>query len=165
MAESKSKKTKNTQEQQNQQENQGAQAQQNQQTNQGTQKQQNQQPNQKYTPRQFNYQVNPQDKVRSILGYVLVVCAIVFLCMDDTSKHSKFHCAQSICLWVVALASAILAVIPILGIVITACVSCAVFIFAVWGIIQVAQDTPNPALPLVGDIAYSIFGTTIEKGR
>ena len=124
-----------------------------------------QQPRQKYTPGKYNYQVIPEDKIKAILGYVIVVCAIVFLCIDDSGKHARFHYAQAICLWVVGIAGGILGIIPFLGIVIAAVVSCAVFVYAVWGIIKVAQDEPDPSLPVVGDVAHAIFGATIEKGR
>lgn len=124
-----------------------------------------QQPKQKYTPGKYNYQVNPDDKIKAILGYVIVICAIVFLCVDDSGKHARFHYAQAICLWVVGIAGGILGIIPFLGIVIAAIVSCAVFVLAVWGIIKVAQDETDPSIPVLGDIAYAIFGSTIEKGR
>ena len=141
-----------------------------QQTAQGAQQNQQyqqyyQQPRQKYTPGKYNYQVIPEDKIKAILGYVIVVCAIVFLCIDDSGKHARFHYAQAICLWVVGIAGGILGIIPFLGIVIAAVVSCAVFILAVWGIIKVAQDEADPSIPILGDVAYSIFGSTIEKGR
>ena len=141
-----------------------------QQTAQGAQQNQQyqqyyQQPRQKYTPGKYNYQVIPEDKIKAILGYVIVVCAIVFLCIDDSGKHARFHYAQAICLWVVGIAGGILGIIPFLGIVIAAVVSCAVFVYAVWGIIKVAQDEPDPSLPVVGDVAHAIFGATIEKGR
>ena len=141
-----------------------------QQTAQGAQQNQQyqqyyQQPRQKYTPGKYNYQVIPEDKIKAILGYVIVVCAIVFLCIDDSGKHARFHYAQAICLWVVGIAGGILGIIPFLGIVIAAVVSCAVFILAVWGIIKVAQDEADPSIPVLGDVAYAIFGSTIEKGR
>ena len=136
-----------------------------QQNYQQTNQQYYQAPKQKYTPGKYNYQVNPEDKIKAILGYVIVVCAIVFLCVDDSSKHARFHYAQAICLWVVGIAGGILGIIPFLGIVIAAIVSCAVFVYAVWGIIKVAQDEADPSLPVVGDVAHAIFGATIEKGR
>lgn len=124
-----------------------------------------QQPRQKYTPGKYNYQVIPEDKIKAILGYVIVICAIVFLCIDDSGKHARFHYAQAICLWVIAIAGGILGIIPFLGVVIAAVVSCAVFVLAVWGIIKVAQDEADPSIPVLGDVAYAIFGSTIEKGR
>ena len=124
-----------------------------------------QQPKQKYTPGKYNYQVIPEDKIKAILGYIIVICAIVFLCIDDSGKHARFHYAQAICLWVIAIAGGILGIIPFLGVVIAATVSCAVFVLAVWGIIKVAQDETDPSIPLLGDVTYSIFGSTIEKGR
>ena len=124
-----------------------------------------QQPRQKYTPGKYNYQVIPEDKIKAILGYVIVVCAIVFLCIDDSGKHARFHYAQAICLWIVGVAGGILGIIPFLGVVIAAVVSCAVFVLAVWGIIKVAQDEADPSIPVLGDVAYAIFGSTIEKGR
>ena len=124
-----------------------------------------QQPRQKYTPGKYNYQVIPEDKIKAILGYVIVICAIVFLCIDDSGKHARFHYAQAICLWVIGIAAGILGIIPFLGIVIAAVVSCAVFVLAVWGIIKVAQDEADPSIPVLGDVAYAIFGSTIEKGR
>ena len=124
-----------------------------------------QQPRQKYTPGKYNYQVIPEDKIKAILGYIIVICAIVFLCIDDSGKHARFHYAQAICLWVIAIAGGILGIIPFLGVVIAAIVSCAVFVLAVWGIIKVAQDEADPAIPVLGDVAYAIFGSTIEKGR
>ena len=117
-----------------------------------------QQPRQKYTPGKYNYQVIPEDKIKAILGYVIVICAIVFLCIDDSGKHARFHYAQAICLWVIAIAGGILGIIPFLGVVIAAVVSCAVFVLAVWGIIKVAQDEADPSIPVLGDVAYAIFG-------
>ena len=84
-----------------------------------------QQPRQKYTPGKYNYQVIPEDKIKAILGYVIVICAIVFLCIDDSGKHARFHYAQAICLWIVGVAGGILGIIPFLGVVIAAVVSCA----------------------------------------
>lgn len=136
-----------------------------QQNYQQTNQQYYQAPKQKYTPGKYNYQVIPEDKIKAILGYVIVVCAIVFLCIDDSGKHARFHYAQAICLWVVGIAGGILGIIPFLGVVIAAVVSCAVFVYAVWGIIKVAQDETDPSLPVVGDVAHAIFGATIEKGR
>ena len=124
-----------------------------------------QQPRQKYTPGKYNYQVIAEDKIKAILGYVIVICAIVFLCIDDSGKHARFHYAQAICLWIVGVAGGILGIIPFLGVVIAAVVSCAVFVLAVWGIIKVAQDEADPSIPVLGDVAYAIFGSTIEKGR
>ncbi len=124
-----------------------------------------QQPRQKYTPGKYNYQVIAEDKIKAILGYIIVICAIVFLCIDDSGKHARFHYAQAICLWVIAIAGGILGIIPFLGVVIAAIVSCAVFVLAVWGIIKVAQDETDPSIPVLGDVAYAIFGSTIEKGR
>ena len=124
-----------------------------------------QQPRQKYTPGKYNYQVIPEDKIKAILGYIIVICAIVFLCIDDSGKHARFHYAQAICLWIVGVAGGILGIIPFLGVVIAAVVSCAVFVLAVWGIIKVAQDEADPSIPVLGDVAYAIFGSTIEKGR
>lgn len=144
--------------------------QQTQQTEQNTQQNQQyqqyyQQPRQKYTPGKYNYQVIAEDKIKAILGYIIVICAIVFLCIDDSGKHARFHYAQAICLWVIAIAGGILGIIPFLGVVIAAIVSCAVFVLAVWGIIKVAQDETDPSIPVLGDVAYAIFGSTIEKGR
>ena len=138
---------------------------QNAQQNQQYQQQYYQQPKQKYTPGKYNYQVIPEDKIKAILGYVIVICAIVFLCIDDSGKHARFHYAQAICLWIVGVAGGILGIIPFLGVVIAAVVSCAVFVLAVWGIIKVAQDEADPSIPVLGDVAYAIFGSTIEKGR
>ena len=135
------------------------------QQNQQYQQQYYQQPKQKYTPGKYNYQVIAEDKIKAILGYIIVICAIVFLCMDDSGKHARFHYAQAICLWVVGVAGGILGIIPFLGVVIAAVVSCAVFVLAVWGIIKVAQDEADPSIPVLGDVAYAIFGSTIEKGR
>ena len=173
MAESKSKSTKKTTKKAESTAQQSAQsAQQNTQettqqaqANQQYQQQYYQQPKQKYTPGKYTYQVNPEDKIKAILGYIIVICAIVFLCIDDSGKHARFHYAQAICLWVIGIAGGILGIIPFLGIVIAAVVSCAVFVYAVWGIIKVAQDETDPSLPVLGDVAYAIFGSTIEKGR
>ena len=172
MAEAKkktTKKTTKTTEAQAQETTQNTQ-QQYQQTAQSTQQNQQyqqyyQQPKQKYTPGKYNYQVNPDDKIKAILGYIIVICAIVFLCVDDSSKHARFHYAQAICLWVIGVAGGILGIIPFLGIVVAAVVSCAVFVLAVWGIIKVAQDETDPSIPVLGDVTYAIFGSTIEKGR
>ena len=171
MAEAKKKTTKKTTKTETQQQETAQNTQTNyQQAAQGAQQNQQyqqyyQQPKQKYTPGKYNYQVIAEDKIKAILGYVIVICAIVFLCMDDSGKHARFHYAQAICLWVVGIAGGILGIIPFLGIVIAAVVSCAVFILAVWGIIKVAQDEADPSIPVLGDVAYAIFGSTIEKGR
>lgn len=78
------------------------------------------------------------DKTKSIVGYIVFICALIFLFQKENSRDVKFHCAQSIVIFI--------------GYII---------ISFILGIVK-ANNGENPELPVIGDIAKSIFGKQIE---
>ena len=97
---------------------------------------------------------NSNDKTKAIVSYIIFICALIFLFQKDSSRDLKFHCAQSI---VIAIGYILLSFI--LG-----------FISGLTGIgilsslayVVKANNGENPELPVVGELAKSIFKKQIE---
>lgn len=104
------------------------------------------------------------DKTKSILGYIIFICALIFLLQKDSSREVKFHCAQSI---VIAIGYIIISFVLgfIAGITgigfFTLLPWVAYIIFIILGIVK-ANSGEDPELPVIGNIAKSIFGKQIE---
>lgn len=104
-------------------------------------------------------------KTKSIIGYIIPICAIIFLSQKETDKRTKFHNAQAI---VITIAYIILA--AVLGIIasvtgiglISRLAYVAWIVFIILGIVK-ANSEENPELPLIGDITKSIFGKVIGE--
>ena len=105
------------------------------------------------------------EKTKAIIGYIIPIAAIIFLAQKETPKNTKFHCAQSI---VILIAYIILSIMlgVIAGITGNGLISKLAYIawivFVILGIVK-ANNEENPELPLVGDIAKSIFGKAIGE--
>lgn len=105
------------------------------------------------------------EKAKSILAYIFgwIGGLIVLYALKDSSKETKFHAAQAI---VISLGYLLIKIaysfipfyIPFFGTILWGIYLVAVII----GIIK-ANKEEDPELPLVGNIAKSIFGKTIEE--
>ena len=100
--------------------------------------------------------IKNDDKVKSILSYVISICAIIFLLDKSSSIRLKYICAQSIIIWAITVCVAFIPIIQFFGWIFSA-------IFVIWGIVQVAGDEPYPTLPVIGNLAESIFGAIIHR--
>ena len=112
------------------------------------------------------------EKAKAILGYFIWIVALVFLLQNDTEHKTKIHNAQAITIAMASFAVAI--IISILNSIISAItgigllglltypVYIACFVFEIMGIVKAANDE-DPELPLIGNIAKSIFGKMIGE--
>ena len=103
------------------------------------------------------------EKGKCILAYVLTWLGglIVLYGMKDNTKETKFHAAQAIVIGVGYFVLYFIAnLLPILFLHTAIWV---VYILAVvFGIIKACNEE-NPELPVIGNIAKSIFGKKIEE--
>lgn len=107
---------------------------------------------------------NSNDKTKAIVSYIIFICALIFLFQKDSSRDLKFHCAQSIVIAIgYILLSFILGFISgLTGIGILSSIAYVAYIvFIILGIVK-ANNGENPELPVVGELAKSIFGKQIE---
>lgn len=111
------------------------------------------------------------DKTKSIIGYIVFICALIFLFQKDSSKEVKLHCAQSIVIavgylilsFVIGFMVGILSGITGLGIFgIFSYIPHVLYIACiVIGIVK-ANGDGDQEIPVVGGIAKSIFAKQIE---
>lgn len=105
------------------------------------------------------------EKGKAILAYILgwIGGLIVLLGMKDSEKTTKFHAAQSIVIsvgyFIVSIAYSFLPIsIPFFSTALRI-----IYIFAIiMGIVK-ANNEENPELPVIGNIAKSIFRKAIEE--
>ncbi len=90
----------------------------------------------------------------AILGYILFFVPLLTDAKDD--PFVKYHVKQGLLLWIIAVAAAVLGVIPILGWIIALIVPLVVFVLAILGIINAANGEMKP-VPLVGQYAEQWF--------
>lgn len=105
------------------------------------------------------------EKTKAIIGYIIPICAIVFLVQKESSRNTKFHCAQEIVIFVAyIILSFLLGIVAgITGIgFISMFAYVAYIIFIILGIVK-ANNEENPELPVVGEITKSIFGKAIGE--
>lgn len=105
------------------------------------------------------------EKTKAIVAYIVPICAIIFLVQKETSRNTKFHCAQEIVIFVAYLIlSFVLGIIAgITGIGLISMSSYLIYIaFVIMGIVK-ANNEENPELPVIGEITKSIFGKTIGE--
>ncbi len=105
------------------------------------------------------------EKVKSILSYVFgfIGGLIVLYVVKDNERNTKIHAAQSI---VISLSYTVLTsiyrmspiVIPFFTYGLSG-IYCVVFIL---GIIK-ACNNENPEIPIIGDVAKSLFGSKIDE--
>lgn len=104
------------------------------------------------------------DKTKSIVGYIVPICAIIFLLQKENSSNVKFHCAQAIVNFVAFLILSFIFgfISGITGIRFLSYIPYLAYIaFFIIGIVKANSDE-NPEIPVVGGIAKSIFGKQIE---
>jgi len=90
----------------------------------------------------------------AILGYILFFVPLLTDAKDD--PFVKYHVKQGLLLWIIAIASVVIGVIPILGWIIALIVPLVVFVLAILGIINAANGEMKP-VPLVGQYAEQWF--------
>ena len=90
----------------------------------------------------------------AILGFILFFVPLLTDAKDD--PFVKYHVKQGLLLWIIAIASVVLGVIPILGWIIALIVPLVVFVLAILGIINAANGEMKP-VPLVGQYAEQWF--------
>ena len=104
------------------------------------------------------------DKVKNVLSWIFGIAAIIFICMKDSSRDVKYVCAQSIVVWGLEVISTVVGKIPYVGWIISFVIS--IFCLVIWimGIIRICQDKQGKdlELPIVGNLANTIFGKIIE---
>lgn len=102
------------------------------------------------------------DKTKGILIYILGwLGGLIFLLQKDSSQTTKLHAAQAI------VASAGYIILNILsGFIpipfISTILSVLYLVIMISGIVKVCQENSNPEIPVIGNIAKSIFGKTIN---
>lgn len=101
------------------------------------------------------------EKIKSILVYVFgwLGGLIVLLACKDCARNTKIHAAQSII--ICGLYTVIIAIYRILPIYIplfSKLIHSLYIALIIWGIIKAAKEDPDAELPVVGNIAHSIFG-------
>ena len=107
---------------------------------------------------------NNNDKIKAIVSYIVWICAIIFLVQKDSSRDLKFHAAQaiviSVAFFLISFVIGFIAGLTGLGFISFA--PYALYIVCmVLGIVK-ANDGSDPELPVIGNIAKSIFGKMIE---
>ena len=102
------------------------------------------------------------EKTKSILSYVFgwIAGLIVLYGVKDNEKATKFHAAQAIVLSAIyTLATMFLSWVPYL----TKIMGLVYIVGVIIGIVKVTKPEEDPALPLVGDLAKSIFGKKLDE--
>lgn len=112
------------------------------------------------------------EKAKAILGYFIWIAALIFLYQNDTDHKTKVHNAQAITIaiasfaisMIISILNSIISAITGIGLLglITYPVYIAAIVFEIMGIVKAANDD-DPELPLVGNIAKSIFGKKIGE--
>lgn len=89
-------------------------------------------------------------KTTDILAYITVFGLIIAFVAGDR-EASKFHLNQALVIWLISIASGVVAIIPIVGTIVGLVVS--IFCLVCWiiGLVGAVQGTENPA-PLIGKI-------------
>lgn len=104
------------------------------------------------------------DKTKSILGYIIPICALIFLLQKENSRELKFHCAQAIVNFIgfIIISFVFGFISGITGIGFLSYIPYLAYMaFVIIGIVK-ANNNENPEIPVVGGIAKSIFGKQIE---
>ena len=105
------------------------------------------------------------DKIKQVLSWLIGIAAIVFLCMQDSSRDVKFVCGQAIIIWGLEIIASLVSNVPYVGGIISLVVSLFCVVMWVMGLIKICQNKTGKdlELPLLGNITNSIFGKIIEK--
>ncbi len=89
-------------------------------------------------------------KTTDILAYITIFGLIIAFVAGDR-EESKFHLNQALVLWLASLISGVVAIIPVVGWIVTTVAS--IFLFVCWviGLVSAIQGTEK-AVPLIGGI-------------
>lgn len=108
------------------------------------------------------------EKGKPILAYVFgwVGGLIILLGFPESSKNTKIHAAQSIIIsGVFTIVFIIYGLLPIYSLLLSTALRGLYIVLMILGIIKAAKEDENPKLPIVSDIAESLFGSTINKAQ
>lgn len=105
------------------------------------------------------------EKTKSVISYIVFICAVIFLVQKDSSRDLKFNCAQSIVIFAAFLILSIFMgfISGILGIGLISRIPYLAYIAGIVYACVKAYNGENAELPVIGNIAKSIFGKQIEK--
>lgn len=107
---------------------------------------------------------NMNDKTKGVLAYIFgFISGLIMLVMKENSKTVKLHGAQSVTIWglyfIISMAYNFIPFnIPGFEVILYV----AYFALIIMGIVKAAKDQ-EPELPVIGDIAKSIFKKQIES--
>ncbi len=90
----------------------------------------------------------------AVLAYFIFFLPLLTDAKDD--PFVKFHVKQSLLLWIIAVAAAIIGVIPLIGWLIAIVVPLAVFVLWILGILNAINGNMNP-VPVIGQYAEQWF--------
>jgi len=89
-------------------------------------------------------------KVTSIFAYIgLIFWLIAFLAGDK--EGAKFHLNQGLVLCIAGIINGVIAVIPVVGTIVSCILSIVILVFCIMGIVSACKDEEKP-LPLIGSI-------------
>ena len=105
------------------------------------------------------------DKIKQVLSWLIGIAAIVFLCMQDSSRDVKFVSAQAIIIWALTIIGSLVSNIPYVGGIISLVVSIFAIVMWIMGLVKICQNKTGKdlELPLIGNLTNSLFGKIIEK--
>ena len=105
------------------------------------------------------------EKGKAILAYIFscVGGAIVLYGMTDNTRNTKIHAAQAIVIGIgYLIIYAVYSFLPIYIPMLTTLIYGLYVVLVVIGIIK-ANNEENPEIPIVGEIAMSMFGKKIDE--
>ncbi len=95
------------------------------------------------------------NKLLAAISYVWILCIVTILCAKDDA-FARYHANQGLVLLIANIAAgvvgAILAFIPVVGMIISYAISIVLFVFMILGIVNAVKGEMKP-LPLIGGIS------------
>ncbi len=89
-----------------------------------------------------------QNKALAAISYIGILCLVGVFCAKD-DQYARFHANQGLVLWIVGIANTVIAMIPVIGWIISGVVGVACFVFMILGIINACGGKMQP-LPIIG---------------
>ena len=108
---------------------------------------------------------NMNDKTKGVIAYIFgLISGLIMLLVKENSRVVKIHGAQAVTIWglyfLIRIAYRFIPVsIPGFSYILYGCY----FVLIIMGIMK-AYNEQEPELPVIGDIAKSIFNKQIEEG-
>ncbi len=90
-----------------------------------------------------------ENKAIAAISYIGILCLVGVFCGKD--DFTRYHANQGLVLWIVGLANTLIAIIPVIGWIVSGVVGVACFVFMILGIINACGGKKAP-LPLIGGI-------------